>query len=74
MEPAGDCRAVTEDELRAVVWDRCNRWLDSPEMREHLCPTTLFRPRKFFDYLATAIPAREAYLRETERPRLEVVR
>ena len=44
----------TELDLRLVIWDRANRWLDDEQMADHLNPTTLFARKKFPDYLAAA--------------------
>lgn len=45
-------QGYTEADLRTVVWDRCNAWLDDERMNEFCRPSTLFRPSKFPDYLA----------------------
>jgi len=44
----------TEADVLAVVEDRWQRWQDSPNMREHFNPVTLFRPSNFEKYLTEA--------------------
>lgn len=61
----------SEDDLRTVVWDRCNRWFDdplaAPRMAEFCRPSTLFGPKKFPDYLAEGAAAWAEAERERER-------
>lgn len=61
-------RGFTEDDLRTVVWERCNRWLDDPKMNEFLRPSTLFGKQKFPEYLALAKAEWEAGERPEPRP------
>ncbi len=59
---------ATSDQLRIVIWDRCNEWLESERMRDCLRPKTLFRKSNFEEYLAIAEPR---YLAGRSEPRAE---
>jgi len=44
----------TENDLLAVIEDRCTRWRDDSTMRDYLRPSTLFNAEKFESYLQAA--------------------
>lgn len=42
---------ATEDELCRVIDRKCSEWLQNPEMRQYLRPSTLFSPKKYDNYV-----------------------
>lgn len=50
----------TENDLRLVIWDRANDWVDDPKMDYCVRPSTLFGPEGFAEKLAHAKAAWDA--------------
>ena len=44
----------SEQQMRAVVWHRCELWKDDAKQRIFLRPSTLFGPEKFAEYIGLA--------------------
>lgn len=62
---------ATPADLIAVIDRKCLEWLDNPEMRQYLRPSTLFNAEKFNTYIGqidTPLPANLPQARHSKRP------
>ena len=57
----------SKEDLKAVIDNRCEKWLNDEKMNEYLRPSTLFRPSKFEAYYNDVLSMREKANSEREK-------
>ena len=61
----------SKEDLKAVIDNRCEKWLNDEKMNEYLRPSTLFRPSKFEAYFNDAISTKQKAITEKEQEFIE---
>jgi len=64
----------SKEDLKAVIDNRCEKWLNDEKMNEYLRPSTLFRPSKFEAYFNDAISTKQKAISEKEQEVIESFR
>jgi len=61
----------SKEDLKAVIDNRCEKWLNDEKMNEYLRPSTLFRPSKFEAYYNDALSLKEKVISSMEQEFIE---
>ena len=61
----------SKEDLKAVIDNRVEKWLNDEKMNEYLRPSTLFRPSKFEAYYNDVLSMREKAISEKEQEFIE---
>ncbi len=61
----------SKEDLKAVIDNRVEKWLNDEKMNEYLRPSTLFRPSKFETYYNDVLSMREKAVSEKEQEFIE---
>ena len=61
----------SKEDLKAVIDNRCEKWLNDEKMNEYLRPSTLFRPSKFEAYYNDVLSMKEKAISEKEQEFIE---
>ena len=64
----------SKEDLKAVIDNRCEKWLNDEKMNEYLRPSTLFRPSKFEAYYNDVLSMKEKAVSEKEQEVIESFR